>query len=359
MKPALKLANVLGLDPLRNDNYTQLKKMFCALCIVSLFVSAYLEFFSNFTTFETYETAPESLIPHFQTMFKMYSLIFSRTEIVELIQMAEQFYKFSQCDERKKLTKLYKRVDLFFYVYASLVAAACVLFAIVTLIFKPGKPIFLCYGGLHGLESPEFEIYLVVDLIGIVIISVTVPAFDGLFFYFALYIYTEFKLLKIAFKTMSGQELREAVKHHDFLLKYIKKLNSVYSPIFLYQFFCNLLAICFCLFMLSRSGIPPEMVSFSKYFLCLLAFLVQSYTFCSIGDLITELSEDVSNAIFYTDWLDDEAYENKTARLIIMSRAQNPVMLTIGKFANMNLRTFILIVRNAYSFLAFVNHALN
>ncbi|KYB25705.1 hypothetical protein TcasGA2_TC034194 [Tribolium castaneum] len=343
MKQALKLADVLGFNPLKNDNLTKLKKYSSLICMISVVVSAILEFVSNFSALETYESAPESLVPQFQTLAKISSLLLSQKDITELIDEIKYFWKLDQFGDfhTRKLKKIYKYVTIFFYFYTLMLSGACVLFTITTVIFTPEKPLFLCYGGLHGLPSPQFEIYFVVDLAAIVIMSFGVAAYDGIFFYFAFHVYAEFKLVKVAFKGKST--FIEAVKHHDFLLKYLRKLNEIYSPIFLCQFFSNLLGICFCLFMLSRSGMPPELTSFSKYFISLVAFTVQTYIFCLIGDLVSELSLDISNVIFYVDWLDDEVYKSKTARLVIMNKAQSPVKLTIGKFTGMDLRTFLLV----------------
>lgn len=52
--------------------------------------------------------------------------------------------------------------------------------------------------------------------------------------------------------------------------------------------------------------------------------------------------------VFYADWMNNEVYKNKTARLIILSRALQPAKVTVGKFADLDLRTFILVSFNFF-----------
>ncbi|EFA09298.1 odorant receptor 107 [Tribolium castaneum] len=360
MENPLKLLHIIGLDPRQSDKYSTIKKVISFLIVLAVLLSALIEFFLHHNESQVYDTAPQSTVPNLQALLKMFALIIYKKELIDLFTKGNHFWKldkFGDC-HKQKLTKLHKYVDLFFYVYAVIITGAFLQLALLILIFEPGKPIFLCYGGLYGLESPQFEFYAVLDFLAIGVIAISVTAYDSIFFYFALYIYTEFKMIKIAFKRENCAQFIEAVKHHDFLLQYISKVNEVFSVIFLTQFFSGLLGICFNLFMISTQG-TRDMKSFSTYFVGLVGYTAQSFTFCLIGELISELSEDISNEIFYTDWLDDEVYRNTTARLIVMNRAQESPKLTIGKFADMNLRTFIIILRNAYSFLAFINEVLD
>lgn len=41
--------------------------------------------------------------------------------------------------------------------------------------------------------------------------------------------------------------------------------------------------------------------------------------------------------------MSNEVYETKTERLIILNRALKPAKLTVGKFTDLDLRTFILV----------------
>nr|XP_015838473.1 PREDICTED: odorant receptor 85a-like [Tribolium castaneum] len=367
MESALKLIDIIGLHPLKSDKYSTMRKTISFLSLVVILISAQLEFLSHLSVFEVYNSGPHSTIPPLQSLLKMATLHFYKNELIDLMEKSKSFWKLDKFGDlyKQELSKLHRLVTIIVYIYIALLTATCVQLAVLTLIFRRGKPIFLCYGGLYGLESPHYEIYSILDAIGIGVISIAVSGYDAMFFFFALDIYTEFKMIKSAFKRHSDQTVSsynkqfiEAVKHHDFLLQYINQVNDIFSPMFLFQFFSGLLGICFSLFMISRSGLQ-DINTLSIYSAGLLGFTAQSYTFCLVGEVISELSEDISNEIFYTDWLDDEVYRNKTAILIVMNRAQESPKLTIGKFADMNLRTFIMIVRNAYSFLAFINNALD
>lgn len=138
---------------------------------------------------------------------------------------------------------------------------ACVFSIIISYFLMPRRTMLLCYGTLDGdFEPYYFTLNYILKIITTFVSSTVVIAYDAMFFYFALYIFTEFSLVKIAFKNWNNQKIwnkrqfTEAVQHHNFVLNYVKDLNQVFSSLFLFQYFINVFIICFGLFMITRHG---------------------------------------------------------------------------------------------------------
>jgi hypothetical protein len=54
-------------------------------------------------------------------------------------------------------------------------------------------------------------------------------------------------------------------------------------------------------------------------------------------------SVEIQDAVFYTDWSRDEAYQYKTDKILAINRAQTPAKLTLGGFTNLDLLSFTVV----------------
>lgn len=253
MEKALKLVDVLGLDPRKCDSFSKFRQIFSFLCIVSVSLSSHVEFFLNFEGLETYERASESIVPQYQTIFKMLWFVVYKNEIIRMINKFRFFWKLEQFGDSELNTQYF--FQIFFYIYVPMLAITCTLFTVVNFVFKTGKPISLCYGESKGLDSPEFEINVSVQAVVMVIIFLGVAGYDMIFFYFIANICMQFKMVKIVFGRRKIKTVTEAVKHHVFLLNYVDQLNEIYSSLLLFQYFSSLFGICFGLFLISKNGL--------------------------------------------------------------------------------------------------------
>ncbi|XP_044253123.1 uncharacterized protein LOC123004072 [Tribolium madens] len=290
MEKALKLVNILGLDPRKNDGFSKFRSIFVFTILILASFSSHLEFFFNFKGLETCERAAESIIPQYQTMCKMASFLLYKNKMLELIKKFEQFWKLDRFGHfyAKNLHSTYFIFQIFFYVYVVILALTCATFVLVKFIFKTGKPISLCYGESEGLETPWVEFYVVLQTLEVAIIFLGITGYDMVFLYYTGYICMQFKMLKIAFgrkkiKTFElyNKQFLEAVQHHDFLLQYVEQLGNIYCWWFLLQYFSSLFGICFGLFLISKEGLPTERLV--KYFPYIFSFTMQSFTFCMTG----------------------------------------------------------------------------
>ncbi|KAJ8937116.1 hypothetical protein NQ318_012974, partial [Aromia moschata] len=66
-------------------------------------------------------------------------------------------------------------------------------------------------------------------------------------------------------------------------------------------------------------------------------------------------SSSIRNAIYMSDWYNFDE-KSKQAIMIVMERAERPMVVTAGKIIDLSLETFTTILRRAYSLLAVLNN---
>lgn len=264
MEKALKLADYVGLNPQKTDKLSLLKSVTSLALIVFILLSASVEFLLNLDKSEVIERSTESFVSPVEAMLRIFFFAIYKKELNVLITNLKCFWKtdhFAVLHE-KRFKQTERKIDIFFYIYTSLTYISCVVYILISYFLMPRKTMLLCYGTLDSDFKPfYFTVNYILQILTIFVSSTVVIAYDTMFFYFAWYIFTEFSLIKIAFqkwnnqKTWDKQEFTEAVRHHDFILNYVKELiNQVFSSLFFFQYFINVFTICFCLFMITRHG---------------------------------------------------------------------------------------------------------
>lgn len=121
-------------------------------------------------------------------------------------------------EKKKKIKQKQKRSDLFFSFYKNLmyIYGLCSVFYN-ELFFAIIKNIVLCYGANEDKFSPSF--FTINYIVQIIALFCNVYSYSDIrynVFYFAWYIYVEFKLLKIAFKTILSYNKQFTVAIKEF-----------------------------------------------------------------------------------------------------------------------------------------------
>ena len=89
--------------------------------------------------------------------------------------------------------------------------------------------------------------------------------------------------------------------------------------------------------------LPPDVDRASKYIPYIISFILQTFTFCFGGHILTDWSLEIPQEIFYNDWDKDYDYENRLGRVISIKRGQKAAKLTLGDFGALDLESFKLV----------------
>ncbi|XP_049947975.1 odorant receptor Or2-like [Schistocerca serialis cubense] len=143
-------------------------------------------------------------------------------------------------------------------------------------------------------------------------------------------------------------ELRLCIQYHQDILRFVRYLDSVMSPLAMTQFISGVLLACVALF---QATLSPDV---SAVFRCAAALptpTMQIYLYCWGAEDVVQQGEAVSLAAYSCGWHEASGRFRRALR-ILMSRAQKPILLTAGRVYVINKATFISLMNAAYSYYA-------
>lgn len=87
-----------------------------------------------------------------------------------------------------------------------------------------------------------------------------------------------------------------------------------------------------------------------------LLIIFQIYINCFFGNEIKIESSKVSLAAYFSNWelLGKDSYKSKQYVLLLMVRSHAATLIKIGKFADLNLETFVALAKASYSYFSFL-----
>nr|UTN00915.1 odorant receptor [Semanotus bifasciatus] len=143
------------------------------------------------------------------------------------------------------------------------------------------------------------------------------------------------------------REMNFMTKHFVQLLRVTEDLEDIYNVVILGQMLQCFIIFASCLYIATTVAITsPEFAPVAQYFS---AVLVQLALFSWFGTGITRATEDMMNALYDSDWY-SASKRFKSSLLLTMMRLQEPVHLTVGKFAPLTLNSFVSVCRGAFSY---------
>ncbi|KAL0116261.1 hypothetical protein PUN28_011238 [Cardiocondyla obscurior] len=145
---------------------------------------------------------------------------------------------------------------------------------------------------------------------------------------------------------VNGQTtLGDCVLQHCHIIKYAYMTNARCTTIISFQFVASTFLACSNLFHLSRITLNATFIILFAYTFCI---LIQIFIYCWFGNKIKLMSYHLVDDIFESDWV---MLNNKTKKglLIIMMRAMKPIEFISAHVINMNLNSFVALIRTSYS----------
>ncbi|XP_044253023.1 odorant receptor 22c-like isoform X2 [Tribolium madens] len=353
----LKFLNVVGVNPLNYSNFSLFRRVVSLGLFLVVIILGLLELLLHFDGLETCSRASEAMIVQYQLIIKIAILLKHKKDLVVLIDQTKKFWPLDKFGQQAKLERPHRLLKTFFFVYKTIMFLMTVQYILRKFVSKSNKPLAISYGEKQGLSPEVDHLYFVLHSTTTFVILYAVTGFDGLFFYLIGHVLTELKLVEISYRLSHNRKDKflETIQHHASVLRFVKKLNKIYSQVLLNQHMSCLFGICFGLFLVSKDGIPPDLGHITKYVPYVISFITQTFTFCFIGSLLISWSLQVPDAIFYNGWSKHHAYKYKTEKIIAIIRGQRAARLTLGGFGDLNLESFNLVVKNAFSFFTFVN----
>ncbi|GJQ74197.1 hypothetical protein Trydic_g19108 [Trypoxylus dichotomus] len=148
-------------------------------------------------------------------------------------------------------------------------------------------------------------------------------------------------------KSVLSAKMKYAIVYHHALIELVEKFEDLFNVLILIEVSGNTLVICFGMYMstvkIDINSRTTREITFT------FAILTQVYFYCYYGNEITLAAESVAAACYDVNFVGTDLSFQKSL-LLIICRSQRPMALTIGKFATLNIGTFISIMRASYSY---------
>ncbi|XP_023030097.2 odorant receptor Or1 [Leptinotarsa decemlineata] len=141
----------------------------------------------------------------------------------------------------------------------------------------------------------------------------------------------------------------KSIDHYDAIFQYAKDIERVYSTVIFSQLFVSIVVICISCLQLSI--VEPFTILFFGMVIYIMTMLMQVFLYCYYGTMLYEESNTLTTAIYESEWYNYD-HRSKKCLLTLMERAKRPIKQTAGKFFDLSLETFTMILRRSYSLLA-------
>nr|AKC58552.1 odorant receptor 17 [Anomala corpulenta] len=145
------------------------------------------------------------------------------------------------------------------------------------------------------------------------------------------------------------KRLAKCVKHHLAILSFLKKLEEIFSFGIFIQIFTSVGAICMS--GLQFLVVPVRSATFVAVFIYFWVMVVQIGTCCWVGQTLITKSNQIRDACYESTWYNCNT-STKRIFFIIMERSKKTISFRAGNFFNISLATFVMIIRNSYSYFA-------
>ncbi|XP_050078017.1 odorant receptor 94a-like [Anopheles maculipalpis] len=141
-------------------------------------------------------------------------------------------------------------------------------------------------------------------------------------------------------------ELKEIIMLHQLAIRCSKLLKKILMDILLAQFTGCVLIWCFFLYSFMISGINAEGITVAAM---LFSFSTETFIFCLLGNELTRQAEQISIAIYDTDWY-EQPVEVQKLIIPIIQQSQQRIGITAAKFYYIDFNRYGKSMKTAYSF---------
>ncbi|KAJ9587565.1 hypothetical protein L9F63_018996 [Diploptera punctata] len=212
---------------------------------------------------------------------------------------------------------------------------------------------FIIWLPFDASQSPIYEIVYIVQTLCFLMASLYYTSINTLFITFIIHTAAQFRILVASLGQLDANEGDEyfvqCIKHHQAIIKFVKEMNSVLSPLLLFFFFCSQMIMCVVTFQVVLSW--GEGNNQLKFILGLMAAMCGPLMFCWFGTEMIQEGLAVEHAVYGCKWYERPTNFRRLLGMVLM-RAQKPVLLTAGQFYDVSLTSFTQMLNAVYTYFA-------
>ncbi|XP_062541747.1 odorant receptor 4-like [Armigeres subalbatus] len=148
----------------------------------------------------------------------------------------------------------------------------------------------------------------------------------------------------------SRENLRRIIEYHQDLLRFKDALQEIFSTTLFLNFAASSVLMCMQLYLITTAGYAL-MIKFTLFMQCI---LLEIFILCYYGEEIVVHSSSIANGAYNSNWyLSGSSKQNPRygkSLILVIQRAQRPMILTAWKFWPLTIGTFSAILQTSWSY---------
>ncbi|XP_046475087.1 odorant receptor 13a-like [Neodiprion pinetum] len=330
----------------------------------------YADLFQSTNTFEHIVANLTQNITFTTIVFQVMLLRLNCRQLKEVIvTVREDFHEenYESCEERKVFLAYYKQSRIFFLTAVPMVLSTAITTYLAPLASVPGMknrnetvkwnlPYHMrMFHDVSQLHSYALTYAAQLPFVFIASFGHTGP--DCLIVTLILHVCGQLAVLGERIGNMStdyqecGLAIEKCVRKHVRLIRMAKDLEESYNVILLVQLIGGTVLICILTYNVLANTGTGQKAHFLTFSLYVLSVLLLIYVYCFIGESLIEESTKVHHALTQCAWHEMPLKYEKMI-IICMGRAQQPLILTAGKFYIFSMKNFTAILRTSMAYLS-------
>ncbi|XP_066588522.1 odorant receptor 9a-like [Prorops nasuta] len=219
--------------------------------------------------------------------------------------------------------------------------------------------------------TPYYQLVCFGQIVGAYCLGICYAGVDCFVFMLVFHLCAQFQILRRALTRMVnslknqqnperfGKVIGVIVRKHEHLNYLAKTMEDSFNSYLLLQVLVSTLLICFQGFLAFKeifksNSFPVNEMSFLVTYVIYVTSFV--YFYCYMGELLTNSSAEMRNAVFESNW-QQLSTSNIKMLMFIIFRTRRPLQMTAGKFNVLSMQTFSKIVKTAAGYLSVMVHA--
>ncbi|XP_051175945.1 odorant receptor 13a-like [Leptopilina boulardi] len=307
----------------------------------------------------------------FSTLGQLLSFVYSRNEVLNFNSYTEEtFWKIKYNNKDLFILKKCNKICIFsclgLTILLQIIAWHYVTLPILEYKGNISERIlpFNLWFNIPYKETPFYEIIYILQSISTFSVCICCTTFANFLFLINIFTAGQFQILQKKLQhtcnslnnyenhklnnNNSYEKLKNCIQFHQLLIKYIERIENLYSYCVLGQVFTSVMQICFSGFQIIL-GVGN---SFNRTILSVEYFIgsfLQLYFFAWSSHQIILESESVLYAIYKSQWY-SEGKHFRQAINILMLKSHRPCVLSVGKFTPLSLNTFTAVAKTGLSY---------
>nr|UTN00927.1 odorant receptor [Semanotus bifasciatus] len=361
----LLMYRIIGVYPEKSGSKIQSAIfLWTFTALLSVYYLNILFFIYNYEslTLEEAISALESNGIMFHGMFKLTVLFLRKSQVCDLLERMEHlFWKIEDIenlDRRRPHLKYLENLKNVCRVFTSICATTTLAF-ILRPIFLHGS--YLTFDTYNPEWIPYYALWLFESMVFVTGIWFPVSGLDIIMLSILMLTKLQFRLLNEELTELFDSEadmknvdqrIGKCVRHHAFLIDYVKRINKTFSEAMLFYVGVITISMCVEMYLIStRDSLKASFKSMSYIFNGLVQY---SVCYCVPAQAISDEAYATAYSIYSSKWYEHPTHSVKIAVLMIMAKAQHTLPIVAGGFLIVNLDTCFKTIKTMVSYCMFL-----